>query len=287
MNTPTVAHQNKRRLQAHLGVTRLPFRKNVAATQMFDSLSQRELHQGMLMWLEVKGLALATGPSGVGKSIAVRRFVHDLDDSRFRILQFSSLPTTPTGFLRSLSRLLGLGIRMHAADMFDAAQKHLFHYADETGVHPLIVIDDAEGLRIETLDLLRRLSAYELDAEDRFSILLAATDEILPVLRSSMLESLRSRIAYVQTLRPFSLEDTRNYVRFHLHKAGADDKLFSDEAVRKLFHASQGKPRRINQLALQILIQAAVLGRDTIDGEFVSTQVAAHPLYQTRVEDKP
>jgi len=286
MNTPTVPHQHKRRLQAHLGVTRLPFRKNVAANQMFDSLSQRELQQGMLMWLEVKGLALATGPSGVGKSIAVRRFVHGLDDSRFRVLQFSSLPSTPTGFLRSLSRLLGLGMRLHAADMFDAAQKYLFHFADENGVHPIVVLDDAEGLRVETLDLLRRLSAYELDGEDRFSILLAATEQILPVLRNPMLESLRSRIAYVQTLRPFSLEDTRNYVRFHLQNAGADDKLFSDEAVRRLFHASQGKPRRINQLALQTLIQAAIQGRDTIDGKFVAAQVAAHPLYQTSVEDK-
>jgi type II secretory pathway predicted ATPase ExeA len=286
MNTPTVPHQHKRRLQAHLGVTRLPFRKNVAASQMFDSASQRELHQGLLMWLEVKGLALATGPSGVGKSIAVRRFLHDLDNSRYRILQFSSLPTTPTGFLRSLSRLLGLGMRLHAADMFDAAQKHLFHYADETGVHPLIILDDAEGLRVETLDLLRRLCAYELDADDRFSILLAATEELLPVLRGPMLESLRSRIAYVQNLRPFSLEDTRNYVRFHLHSADADDKLFSDEAVRRLFLASQGKPRRINQLALQTLIQAAVQGRDAIDGDFVATQVASHPLYQTRVEEK-
>ncbi len=285
MNTPTVPHQHKRRLQAHFGLTRLPFRKNITASQMFDSLSQRELHQGMMMWLEVKGLAMATGPSGVGKSIALRRFVHGIDDARFRILQFSSLPTTPTGFLRSLSRLLGLPMRLHAADMFDAAQKHLFHYAEENGVHPLIVIDDAEGLRVETLDLLRRLTAYELDAEDRFSILLAATEEILPALRNPMLDSLRSRIAYVQTLRPFSLEDTRNYVQFHLQTAGADTKLLSDEAVRRLFLASQGKPRRINQLALQALIQAAVQGRDAIDGEFVAAQVAAHPLYQARVED--
>lgn len=286
MNTPTIPHQHKRRLQSHFGLTRLPFRKNVPANQMFDSVSQRELHQGMLMWIEVKGLALATGPSGVGKSIALRRLIHGLDDARFRILQFSSLPTTPTGFLRSLSRLLGLSTRLHAADMFDAAQEHLFHYADEHGVHPLLVIDDAEGLRAETLDLLRRLSAYELDAEDRFSILLSATEEVLTVLRDPMLESFRSRISYVQALRPFSLEDTRNYVRFHLQAADADVKLFSDEAVARLFHASQGKPRRINQLALQAMIQAAVQGRDGIDGDFVAAQVAAHPLYQTRSEPK-
>jgi type II secretory pathway predicted ATPase ExeA len=286
MNSPTIPHQHQRRLQAHFGLTRLPFRKNMAASQMFDSISQRELHQGMAMWTELKGIALVTGPSGVGKSIALRRFAHGLDDARFRVLQFSALPTTPTGFLRSLSRLLGLSMRLHAADMFDQAQKHLFHYGDENGVHPIIVVDDAEGLRIETLDLLRRLSAYDLDADDRFSIMLAATEDLLALLRGSTLESLRSRIAYVQTLRPFSLEDTRNYVRFHLQGAGVDAKLFSEEAVRKIFQASQGKPRRINQLALHALIQAAVHGRDAIDGEFIAAQIAAHPLYQTRVEDQ-
>jgi len=52
--------------------------------------------------------------------------------------------------------------------------------------------------------------------------------------------------------------------------------IVSDEAVRRLFHASQGKPRRINQLALQTLIQAAIQGRDNIDGKFVTAQVAAH-----------
>jgi type II secretory pathway predicted ATPase ExeA len=286
MSTPTIPHHHKRRLQAHFGLNRLPFRKNMPANLMFDSTSQRELHQGMGMWTEIKGLALVTGPSGVGKSIALRRFVHHLDDGRFRVLQSSSLPTTQTGFLRSLCRLLGLGMRLHRADMFDAAQKHLFHYQEENGVHPILILDDAEGLHIETLDLLRRLSAFDLDAEDRFSILLAATEELLAVLRSPMLESLRTRIGYVQTLRPFSLEDTRNYVRFHLDGAGAPKGLFTDKATTKLFHASLGKPRRINQLALQAMIQAAVYGRDDIDGEFLASQIAAHPLYQSRVEDK-
>ena len=271
MNTPTVPHQQQRRLQAHLGVTRLPFRKNVAATQMFDSRSQRELHQGLLLWLEVKGLALATGPSGVGKSIAVRRFVHDIDDSRYRVLRFSSLPTSVIGFLRSLSRLLGLDMRAHAADMFDAAQKHLFNYTDENGRHPILVIDDAEGLRVETLDLLRRLSAYELDAEDRFSILLAATEHILPVLRHPMLESLRSRIAYVQTLRPFSLEDTHNYVSFHLSGAGASDSLpgtaFSSSSATRRVTIRKPQPPLPSPAGLK----PAVRFRETSHHRFVLT----------------
>jgi len=286
MTRPTIPHKHKRRLQAHFALTRLPFRKNMPAALMFDSTSQRELNQGIGMWTEIKGLALVTGPSGVGKSIALRRFAHGLDDSRFLVLRFSSLPTTQTGFLRSLCRLLGLGMKMHRADMFDAAQSYLYNYEDENGVHPIVIIDDAEGLQVETLDLLRRLSAYNLDAEDRFSILLAATEQLLDVMRHPTLESLRSRIGYVQTLRPFSLEDTRNYVRFHLEGADAPKDLFTDDAIAKLFHASRGRPRPINQLALQAMIQAAVYGRDKIDGHFLADQLAAHPLYQNSIEEK-
>ena len=55
---------------------------------------------------------------------------------------------------------------------------------------------------------------------------------------------------------------------------------FSEEAVRRLFLASQGRPRTLNQFALQSLIQAAVEGRAQLDAEFVSGQIAAHPLYE-------
>src|SRR5690606_22509017 len=96
-----------------------------------------------------------------------------------------------------------------------------------------------EGMRPETLDLVRRLTAGELDAEDAFSVLVAGTEELLRVLQHPQLASLRSRFGYAQQLRPFNLEDTLNYVRFHLEDAGADPSLFTDEAAREIFQASQ------------------------------------------------
>ena len=116
MSTPTVSPQHKRRLQAHFGFTKMPFRKNMAAADMFDSRSQRELLAGLQMWAELGGIALVVGQSGVGKSITMRRFLRSLDDTRFHILKFAHLPTTPMGLLRSLSRLIGLGVRPPAAD---------------------------------------------------------------------------------------------------------------------------------------------------------------------------
>jgi len=278
MTEPTTAQ--RKRLRSHFGFTKTPFHKAMRAAQMYDSQSQRELVVGLEMWTEVGGIALCSGPAGVGKSISLRRFLHGLDQRRFHLVQFSYLPGTVNGFLRSMSRALGLQMRLHGADLFDAAREHLAGYEESHGPHPLIVIDDAEGLSVPVLDALRRITAHDLDAELRFSILLAGTEEIATTLRMPVLESLRSRIAYAHALRPFTLEDTRNYLRFHLQRAEINGELLSDDACRKIFHASQGKPRHVNQLALHALIVAAAQGRDSIDGRFMQQIITAHPLYR-------
>lgn len=277
--TPTLPEHHKLRLQSHFGFTKIPFNKNLHAMEMFDSRSQRDVFHGLRLWTEVKGISLVTGAVGVGKSLSLRRFVSSLDDARFRLLYLATIPATRTGFLRALNRVLGLPMRNHATDLFDQAHRHLTTRTEEQAAHPVLVLDDAECLTIDQLDLVRRLTGYALDSEDRFSVLLAGTDELLHTLRLPALESLRSRISYAQPLVPFSLEDTRNYVVFHMKRAGARSDLFSDEASRRMFLASQGRPRAINQLGLQVLIQAAVEGRDQIDAEFVGAQIAAHPLY--------
>ena len=271
---------DKLRLRSHFGFTLMPFAKNMKAAQMFDSSSQRELLRGLQLWTDVRGLCLVSGPPGVGKSITLRRFVYGLDQALWRVIDFSYLPSTPTGFLRSLCRKLGLPMRMHGADLFDQAQSYLVSHQQDHGAHPLILVDDGEGLPVAVIDLLRRLSSSDLDSDDHFSIVLSGTDDLLATLAHPGLEPLRTRFSYVQGLRPFGLEDTRNYVRFHLERADTPPKLFSDQAIRHLFNASAGRPRSINQLAVQALIQAAVQGRDEIDGDFMNALILSHPLFQ-------
>ena len=271
----------RKRLRAHFGFTKTPFHKRMRAAQMDDSQSQRELVSGLDMWTEIGGVALCTGAAGVGKSISLRRFLHGLEPRRSHLVQFEYLPGTVNGFLRSMCRALGLRMHRSGADLFDAAREHLVSYEETHGPHPVLVVDDAEGLTVPVLDALRRLTAHDLDAELRFSILLAGTEEIATTLRLPALESLRSRVTYAHALRPFTIEDTRNYLRFHLERAEVDPAVLTDDAARKLFHASHGKPRNVNQLALHALIAAAVQGRDTIDGRFMQQQIAAHPLYRS------
>lgn len=280
-NAATVSEPVKHRLQAHFAFTRLPFRKAASYDEMFDSRSQRDLLHGLQMWSELHGMGLVTGPSGVGKSITVRRFTRGLDESRFRLVHLSRAPSTLTGFLRSICRALDLPMRQHSSDLFDQAHTQLTASGPERGPHPMLVVDDAESMRPELFDVLRRLTNYAMDAEDRFSVLITGTDAVLRTLKDPVLEPFTTRLGYVHALKPFNLEDTKNYIGFQVRQAGARNTLFSDGAIRKLFQASGGTPRRINQLALHVLIQAAVMGIDTITPEFMQQQLSAHPLYDT------
>jgi general secretion pathway protein A len=270
----------KTRLRGHFGFTRAPFSRYMWANNMYDSSSQRDLLAGLMMWLELMGIALVTGPSGVGKSITLRRFVKELDEARYRVVLLSTLPSTPHGFLRSLSRELGLPMRQHTADLFDQVRDRLGEIGQAEGPHPVLVLDDAEGLRVPVLDVLRRLTAANLDEKDHFSVVLAGTDELLHTLQVPQLAPLRTRIGFVWPLRAYGLEDTRQYVAYQLQRASVDARVFSDQAVKAIFQASHGYPRSVNQLALQALIQAAISGLETIDGELMKRICKAHPLYQ-------
>lgn len=275
---PTSAE--RRRLRSHFGFSKVPFSKQMRAAQMFDSSGQRELLTALQCWLEILGFVLITGPSGVGKSMTIRRFVNELDPHRYYAIDFTYLPSTLTGFLRSLNRQLGLPMKLHSADLFDQAHKFLVDYEAEHSRHPIIVLDDAEGLTVSVIDALRRLTAWRIDQADRFSILLSGTDELLRTLAHSQLAPLRTRIGYTQQLRAFTFEDTRNYLKYHLQRADIDQGLFTDEASKRIFQASHGRPRSINQLATQALIQATVLGRDVIDADFMKILISTHPFYE-------
>lgn len=279
MNTPTLPLSQKRRLQAHFGFTGLPFRKSVKAHNMFDSQSQRELRHGLHLWLEIRGLGLVTGPSGVGKSISLRRLVAELPAERYAVHRFGQIPTTPLGFLRALARRLGLRPRLHLADLFEDIREALARHEDEHGTHPVLILDDAEGMRPATLDLVRRLTAHELDGSESVSILLVGTERLLDALRDPVLVPLRTRFGYAHQLRAFGMEDARNYVHHHVAASGGPEKLFTDGALTALFGASQGVPRQLNQLALQALVEAVVQGRDGVDGNLMKRVLKAHPLY--------
>ena len=272
----------KMRLVSHFGFSKMPFAKHLLAKDMYESKDQAALRCGLDMWLDIGGLALVSGPVGVGKSMNIRRFVNDLDNTRFAVYIIPFPTVTVYGFLRCLCRKFGQPLKNHTTDLFDTAQKFLINHEKEMGTHPILILDDAEGLYPEVADVVKSLTVYDLDAEDRFSILVCGIESLLDVLEAGVLLPLRSRFSFGHSLKPFGLDDTHGYIQFHLKRAGADPNLFSEEVVKRIFHISQGRPRTINQLAIGSLILAAMKGKHAVDGPFFKSFIAAHPLYHNQ-----
>jgi type II secretory pathway predicted ATPase ExeA len=280
----TSYRDEKRRLQTFFHFSRMPFIKNFWAKCMFESKTQAELKDGIQLWSECRGICLICGPNGAGKSITLRRFCKEMDDKRNCVYYLCTIRCTALGFFRSLCRTLGIAPRQSVTDMFDAISQFLAEHEKRSGKHPILIIDDADVLDDDLLEALRRLTNFEMDGEDRFSLVLVGMPELGTRLKQPQNSALHQRVSFAHYLRGFSLEDTQNYIAFHLERSDGHRDLFKPEAIKLLFNVSKGYPRSINQLALQSLIQAAIRKEERISEGFIKDHVLSNPLFDPRIE---
>lgn len=272
-------------LKSYYGFTKIPFTKYMWASKMYTADSQQQLLTGLSLWLQTKGIALVYGPTGVGKSISLRRFKNDADDRRYDIFYLFNLRLTPLGFMRSLSRVLSLPVLYHQADLFDSLSAYLGQYQQRCNKHPVIIFDDADLLPDQLLETLRLLANFDMDSDDRVSFILSGTHKLAARIRSGQNESLKQRIGFSHQLTGFTIDDAIAYVQFHLDRAEAPAKLFSSNAVKTIFHYAKGLPRVINQIAIQALIRAAIKGKQVIDADFLKHHVFVNSLFDNNLDE--
>ena len=278
MNEPTT--EETIRLQSYFGFSKIPFTKYMWAKHMFRSSTQTELLQGLNLFLEYKGICLVSGPPGVGKSISLRRLREELDENAFEVFYFFNVRSSPLGFFRSLARTLSIHPGFQKADLFDAINTDLGRHQERCGRHPILILDDCDGLSDDLLEDLRLLTNHAMDSEDRFSLILAGTQQFTARIRQARNKTLKQRINYSFALKGFTLKEASDYVHFHVTRAEGPKDLFHPSAVKLLFQISQGFPREINQLASHALIQAAVKRKDRIDEKFLRQHLMASPMFE-------
>ncbi len=81
--------------------------------------------------------------------------------------------------------------------------------------------------------------------------------------------ALRQRIGIHFHLRPLSMEETREYIRFRVGVAGRTTPLFSDAAYSRIYHLSHGIPREINNICAGSLLEGYGRDASVIDDDIV------------------
>jgi type II secretory pathway predicted ATPase ExeA len=269
-------------IKSYFAFTHMPFTKYMWSNKMFDSPAQAELLRGLHLFVDNHGICVVHGVNGIGKSIAIRRFQSELDEKRFQVFYIWNQRLTPLGFIRSLARRLAIIPKVYLADTFDEISRCLSDYESQTGRHPILVFDNAEGLSKENIECLRLLTNFEMDSQDKCSLILVGTEEMWNMIARPENRCFHQCVTFSHMLRAFSHDETQKYFEFHLDRSEGPKDIFSQGSVKYIFNLAKGIPRVINQIATQALIRAVVRKVVRIDESFLKVHVIPHTFYDLK-----
>ncbi|MGO9372843.1 MAG: ExeA family protein [Syntrophobacteraceae bacterium] len=217
-----------------------------------------------------KGLATVIGEVGVGKTTILRSYLEGTDPGRIQIVYlFNPAPS----FGKLLKRIvLELGIAAVDKDSPDLIYSLFLYLGDEhkNDRRVVVIIDEAQNLPVETLELFRTLSNLETSQEKLLQVILVGQPEFESKLNLPELRELKGRIAsscHIDTLRP---DESLAYIKHRLTKVSSfHNPVFTKDALKLIVEEARGIPRTINVLCDNALFTAFRHQRNPVDDRII------------------
>ncbi|MCP5045186.1 MAG: AAA family ATPase [bacterium] len=247
------------------GLQRSPFAKDVSDTDLWLPSSRTEIVDEIVDGVSDQGHVLLVGEPGVGKTCVLRAVRHRLPEAGFRLSYCHNATLGRRDFYRQLCHALGLSPKATAASVFYAVSTHVQELGREQ-IHPAFLLDEAHLLHQDVLDHLHILCNYDWDSNPLLSLVLVGLPELWDRLVLRRNRSLWSRIHTRLNLGEALPEDTVEYVRHRLDKAGVKKKeIFTSDALAMLHEATAGHLRDLDRVATAALKRGARRKLRTID----------------------
>jgi len=241
---------------AHFGLRETPFSKEIADAELWLPSSKQAVVDTLCEALEQRTSVALIGEPGVGKTCVLRALRHRLPAQGFRLTYCHNATLGRRDFYRQLCLALGLKPAATAAAVFYAVTTHIDQLGHER-LHPVFLLDEAHLLHQDVLDHLHILLNYQWDSRALLSLVLVGLPELESRLSRRHNRSLYSRIHTRLRVDPLTPDDTAEYLRVRLARAGCDRELFSSDSVAMLHEAASGALRDLDRLATASLREAA------------------------------
>lgn len=247
----------------HFRLRTQPFSEHAAAVALWQDARMKEGLARLEFLLTLGELGMVTGPSGVGKSALIKRFLNRLTAQQCEAVYCHLTHLPASGLLKLVATLLGEPSRRGK----DRIYEQILERARRSEGTLLLIFDEAHLLVSDALTDLRLLISSAIDVGPPLKILLVGQDSLRGTIKRAQHADLLNRISVRYQLRPLSKEQTSQYVDFQISQAGGDVKIFGEEVKDLLHDFTGGLPRAINNLAIACLLHATGLDAARVDEE--------------------
>jgi type II secretory pathway predicted ATPase ExeA len=226
----------------------------------------------------MRGLGVLTGEVGTGKTMLARRLLEILrEDGRFEtaLLVLTHGDFSPLWFLRRVGALLDAKeVSDDKTQVSSALARRLMEIHAE-GRKAVILIDEANLLRGQAmLEEIRGLLNLELSDARLITFILFGMTEVNQNLLVDV--SLNQRVSVKYHLGSLDEDAVKEYVQHRLVVAGREEELFTDTAYQLIARYAQGRPRLINAICDNALMEGCLQEKDLLDASVI--QIVANNL---------
>jgi len=260
----------------HYGLSAQPFQLTPDARFWFDSRTHKKAMAYLGYGLaQGEGFIVVTGEIGAGKSTLVAHLMANVDRARLNAISLVSTQVEGDDMLRLVAQGLGLNTgAVEKARLLDAVEQRLEEEM-RAGKRTLLIVDEAQNLPVSALEELRMLSNFQTGGKALIQTVLLGQPEFRGRLAAPGLEQLRQRVIATHHLDAMGADEVASYIRHRLTRVDWQGNPDFDAAAFEAIHRhSGGIPRRVNQLAHRLLLNAAIEGSELIGGATVDAVAA-------------
>jgi len=270
----TIIWRNRERqemYEAHFGFSERPFAAAPQVEHYFPADSAQRALERLARCIErAEGPGLLVGPAGTGKTLVCRLLA-----ARFRDrLQVALLPSarlgSPKALLQAILYELGRPYRGMDEGELRLSLVDFITTSRECASGMLLLIDEAHGMPLRLIEEARLLTNLGTDGRPLVRLVLAGGCALEERLAGPKLESLNQRIVARCYLEAFNSEETTSYIHQRIEAAGAKpEDVFPEASCERVYQATDGVPRLVNQVCDHALLLAYAAGRYTLDPALV------------------